>query len=199
MLLVLTGSTDWDERCRLQGAADLPLCPDGKARVDLDLRALEPCRIAQVRCAPDEASRQTAELLAAATGGRVRALDTLAEPSMGLWEGQTLADLEERFPSVFRHWRTDPNLVVPPEGESLLSAQHRITGALARAFARYAGSEEQVAVVLRPIAMALLRCALQSRPIADIWEVAETQPRIERLSVELSKLRRAPTLERAHG
>lgn len=187
VLLVRCGGTEWDEAGRLAGATDLPLSPAGRDAVQEQLEQLGEVRLSTVLCGPTEACEATARMLAERTGAKVRVVKGLGEVHLGLWEGLREADLCERYPRAYRQWMTDPGSVVPPEGEPLEAAQRRIVGALARALEKSRNSA--VAVVLGPMALALLRRCLVGRGTRDLWAYGDSQPPLEWVTLSSDALK----------
>lgn len=178
LLLVRSGQTDWDAAGRVQGATDLPLSSGGRAAIETEVHALTGRELDLVLSAPDEASRETARILAIKTGAKVTVLADLAEPALGLWEGMTYDDLEKRFCRAGRLFLEDPCGVVAPEGDSLLVASDRIM----KAFIKGTGKVKLgcgVGVVVRPIALGVVRCALNEADIGELWSMVTTRPALE--------------------
>lgn len=172
LLLVRSGPTAWDASGRLQGAADLPLIETGRSEVETFVRSLGRVTFAAVFCAPDEASIETGKLIAGSgrrLTARVQALPELADPHVGLWEGLRQNELEERYPRAWGQFVEDACCVTPPEGETVDSLHARMMPALARAMAR-ARAGSRVCVVLRPLALGVLRCRLNGVPISEAWK-----------------------------
>ncbi len=144
--------------------------------------------ISLVLCGSDEASVETANLVAASTGAKVRTVDGLGEVHLSLWEGLRSTDLEERFPSACRQWLDDPAIINAPDGESLLEARARIVGALTRTLERIRAGTT-VGVVLRPIALGIVRCWLASCPTCQLWTEVNGAPASEPFEIPRVRLR----------
>ncbi len=170
-VLVPAGSTAWEEAGRVTGGADLPLCPEGRAQASKAADELAARSISLVLHAADDASVETAKLIASATGSgcKTRTVEALAEMSLGLWEGLAAEEFAEKFPTASKQWQEDPASVVPPEGETLSAADERIIASLARALEK-TKTGGAVAVVLRPVALGLVRCWLRGLPVSKVWE-----------------------------
>lgn len=171
VLLVRSGATAWDEAQRLQGDNDLPLSDAGKAAMAAGVLGVDPESLAVILTSPDEASRQSAAMLGDCTGARVRKVDALAEIDLGLWEGQVESELRDRYAKAFGAWEEDPTGVTPPEGETIADAGERILPAILRALDK--AGDEPVAIVLRPVAHAIVRARLTGEPMANLWSVHE--------------------------
>lgn len=199
VLLVRAGPTEWDRDGRVCGSTDLPLCDRA---VQATREALAGCpgpRVTTVFTGPEEASRRTAELTAEVAGGRVRVVGDLRDVGLGLWEGLTRSELEERHPRVFAQWRDDPGAVVPPDAEPLDLAESRILGALSRSLRRYRSEASGAAVVLRPTALGLVRCWLDGKPTRELWSVVESQPAAEWRQIPRAAFERATRRVRARS
>jgi len=174
LLLIRTGPTCWDGGGRLQGSCDLPLSDGGRAEVETLVRSLGRVSLASVVCAPDEASVATAKLVAGA-GRRipckVLALPELADPHVGLWEGMRQADLEDRYPRAWGQFTEDVLSVTPPEGETIESLQARVMPAISRVAAK-ARAGARICIVLRPLAMGILRCRLKGVSLTEAWKLS---------------------------
>jgi broad specificity phosphatase PhoE len=179
VLLMRSGRTEWDLLGRVQGAADLPMAAAGLEAVRKQLQPLAGQKLVSIATAPDEASQATAKLLAAATGvKRVTVVPELGEMALGLWEGLRYEELENRYCSAGRQFMDDPSGVVAPEGEQMEDYEARVHGALAKVVSRHrAGSS--VGIVVRPLALGLLRCFLNGADICQLWAMLKDRPDAE--------------------
>ncbi len=181
LTLIRCGETTWDAEGRLHGRSDLPLSIDGRTSVTADIAALSGRRIAMVCHPPDDAATETAQIVAGAADGKANVIADLADPDLGVLEGMSTREFADRFPKRYKQWQDDPLSLTPPEGEELVQARRRVFGAIGR-LARRSRSEE-IAVVLHPVALGLMRCWLADRPAAELWSMVRTRPRIERYLV----------------
>ncbi len=194
LLLVRTGPTCWDGGGRLQGSCDLPLSETGRAEVSAFVRSLGRLTLAQVACAPDEASVETAKLLAAAgrrIPSKVLALPELADPHVGLWEGMRQADLEERYPRAWGQFTEDVLSVTPPEGETIDALQSRLLPGVGRVLSK-AKAGSRICLVLRPFALGVLRCRLKGVPLTEAWKLSGPAAAPEWYEVEKNDPRLRP-------
>lgn len=141
--------------------------------------------MAAVVTGPDEASRQTAEALAAKAGCGVKVVDELREINLGLWEGMLASEFERRYPRVCRQWLEDPASVMAPEGENLEEVRERVMGALSRELDRWRKTGP-VAAVLRPIVWRVVYCSLRSVSTCEMWTGAKEAGWYEWFSVPRS-------------
>lgn len=196
VLLVQAGPTAWDMEGRVGGTCELPVCEAGLCAFRESLARLNGSPIGTVLCAPDEASRCSADMIAGIKGAKVRELEGLREMNLGLWEGMRREELEEKFPRAWRQWQEDPGALLVPEGETLGEAEDRIIGTLTRALARTGDEAKGVCVVLRPIALVLVRRWLDQQPTSRLWEWHEGREPLEWRTLLRAELR---TGERARA
>lgn len=176
VLVVQSGATEWDRLGRVQGSADLPLSSAGRADIDQRARQLEGTRLGSVISAPDEASRETAAVIAKATGGRVLVDQSLGELNLGLWEGLLCSALEAKCKAGKLFLEGGAGIVPPGGTESLEQFQARLLPNVARLVGRRRGDS---ALVLRPIALGTLRCAFNSVGLSAFWEMVRDRPSAE--------------------
>lgn len=191
LVLLRSGRTQWDDQRRVQGRTDLPLSEAGRqGALHLIHQLTKPTAgntPATIYAAPDEASRQTAELWAEAVGARVRTLPELESINLGLWEGLLETEVKHRYPGACREWQEQPANIHPPEGESFVDAESRIRIALSEVLERANG--RPVAFVCRPIPYAMAVCWLSGRPTNDIWKIVEDGPDVTLLQLDREHLR----------
>lgn len=187
--LVRAGPTTWDEEGRIVGAADIPLSPAGMKAAAERATQVRGQVISAVLCGPEEAGIQTAKTIAEAVGAKVKPLAGLADVGLGLWEGVREDDQEDRCKTVFRQWKTDPGTVSVPGGESLESARDRMIDVFRKQVPKYGGAIDTLAIVLRPMALGLVRCWLEGRPTSELWALGTEGPGVERLTVDCGRLR----------
>ena len=176
--LIRCGETTWDAEGRLHGRSDLPLSIDGRASVAEDAAGLISPNLATVYHPPDDAATETAQIIADVVGARTKTLAELVEADLGVLDGLSIQDFAERFPKRYKQWQEDPVSLTPPEGEELVVARARLFAAFDRLLRRSRSAE--VAVVLHPLGLGLLRCWLTDRPPTDLWTMVRQRPRIER-------------------
>jgi 2,3-bisphosphoglycerate-dependent phosphoglycerate mutase len=104
ILLVRHGETDWNRERRIQGQTDTPLNNLGRAQARALADELAGERIDAVYASDLARARETAEILAAQLDLPVVVDPSLRERDFGTWEGQTVAELDERWPGAFARW-----------------------------------------------------------------------------------------------
>jgi broad specificity phosphatase PhoE len=197
VLLIRTGATEWDEREHLPGVADLPLCESARRGFGVGEETVGRQGLRIVLCADDEASKESAKLVSRAWGVKTRVVPGLGDVDLGLWQGMRMTEIRTRYPKVHRQWAEDPLSLNPPEGEALREAQSRMLDAFARALEKIGKnaktSTPSVGVVLRPIAMGLMRAWLLDDPGVVTWNRLSRGPACEWHGIRPERLSRMRT------
>ncbi|MCI0339642.1 MAG: histidine phosphatase family protein [Planctomycetales bacterium] len=193
ILLIRAGGTAWDEEGRLRGTLDIPLSAAGIEEARARAKEAAAWRLRAVWTGTDQPARETARLVAAAVGVRVRAHEGLREPSLGLWQGLLKAEALRKHRRAFAQWGADPTAVSPPGGEPLEAAAARVAGALREVVGR-ARSADVVACVASPLASALVACAVLGRPAREAFAVLEATPAVAVLDPGAPPAGRAPAV-----
>ena len=168
LILIPAGQTDWRPQGRLAGDTHLALNEFGHRQavvIAQEVRALSP---KLVRCGPEQATKQTASLVAHEAGVRLRTVADLREMNLGVWQGLMIEDIKERFGRVYRQWRADALAIEPPEGETVVVALARLIEAVEKI--RKKNVNETVAVVVGQYANAILRCRLVDHSFEKFWD-----------------------------
>ena len=197
VLFVRTGQTEWDMAGRIGGSVDVPLSRLGHEQVGQAAAELGDTQLSTVYTGPDEASLATAHEIAKLTGAKFKVAPDLSEMNLGLWQGLLVTQLQEKCPSCVRALREDACSVQAPEGESLEEASERLMGALARTVGKARADSGAVGVVLRPIASALVGCAIKGLPTRNLLSMMDSGLTMEWRTVQRSMI--APVRERARA
>jgi broad specificity phosphatase PhoE len=130
--LVRHGETVWNEAGRQQGQLDSPLTSKGLEQARAAGRFLQkilPDELDVVlETSPLGRARATAELMAVELGiasASIRSSPLLMEHALGVWEGLTHAEIDERFPGARQAREADKWRYVVEGGESYALASER--------------------------------------------------------------------------
>jgi broad specificity phosphatase PhoE len=184
LILISAAQTDWRAQSRLSGDADLPLNEVGHRQAMADAQAVVKLNPAAIYCGPEQATRQTASIIAHELRLRARNAKELRELDLGHWEGLTTEDFQDRFGRVYRQWRQEPMSVEPPDGETVAAAAGRLTNRVRTIVERHPG--EAVALVLGQFALAILRCELEDRSYEPFWDYVDREERCHVLDFKAS-------------
>jgi broad specificity phosphatase PhoE len=164
ILLIRHGRTAWNEQGRMQGRADLPLLPAGRAEV-LRWRLPEAWAKARWLSSPLRRATETGALL---TDGLVDIEPRLIEMDWGAWEGRTLAELRAEAPEAMAANEARGLDFRPPGGESPREVRARLVALLAD-LAAAPGPSDVVCVTHKGV----IRAALS---LATGWDMRSKAP-----------------------
>lgn len=159
------GETEWNRAGRYQGRLESALTPRGEAQARALAAALASRPIARVVSSPLGRCVQTAHPLAEALGLPLEIDERLVEIGHGEWEGRLRVDIETTDAQLFARWKTHPETVAFPGGESLDDVLRRW-----RAFASGFRGKNDVAVVTHDAIVRLAILDASGRGPAHFWE-----------------------------
>ncbi len=143
-LLLRHGQTPMSVQKRYAGRSDVPLTDAGVRQAAAAAKRLASAGLDVIVTSPLVRATRTAEEVAAVTGAQVVTEDGFRETDFGAWEGQTFAEVRERWPAEMAAWLADP-AVPPPGGESFAEVSKRVTDALQHVLA---GWERQTVLIV---------------------------------------------------
>ena len=152
-LLARHGATDYslEKRFSGSGGVDLPLNELGRAQGEaLAVELARRDEAAVLATSPLLRTRQTAELIAQATGLDIEVSEEFAECSFGDWDGHTFAEVREKWPEEMADWLAS-TAVAPPGGESFDACASRVRRGLRRLLDAHPGKSVIVVAHVTPI------------------------------------------------
>ena len=106
VLLIRHGETEWNTLGKFQGCTDIELSKEGiKQAVVLKNRLKGDFEY--IYSSPLSRAFETAKILASGTDKGVIVAPEIREINFGEWEGLTVHEIAEKYPEVFKTWRTD--------------------------------------------------------------------------------------------
>ncbi len=139
LIAIRHGQTDWNAEWRLQGQIDIPLNALGQRQAACLPEALRHEGLAAVVSSDLGRAWHTAQALAGPLGLPLRSDAGLRERCFGLLEGQTRAEIDQRWPDVARRWHAREPDFAPDGAETLRDFSARCLAAVARLAAGHAG------------------------------------------------------------
>ena len=135
LLLARHGETDWNREHRWQGHSDTPLNDLGREQARALADELEQEPLVAIYSSDLRRAYETAREVADRKGMDVIVDRDLREIHLGVWEGLTSDEIEQRWPDDLRRWRAG-DVVLGRGGETseelrerVLRAAHRIAAA----------------------------------------------------------------------
>ena len=167
ILLIRTGTTEYESQGRIQGTLDVPLSEDGRQEVEQLTENLRQHPVEMLYYAPCRATQQSAEIISEKLGLKSRKLDALQNLDHGLWQGMLIEEVKTKQPKVYKQWQENPESVCPPNGETLQQARERLQQALAKLVKKH--KEGTVALLVPEPLMSLLHCMLLQETVGSLW------------------------------
>lgn len=120
LLLVRHGETQWNRESRFQGQIDIPLNETGKEQGAKAAEFLQSEAIDFAISSTLSRPKETAEIILQKHPGiAIAEKDELKEIGHGRWEGMLEAEIERDYGELLKQWKTTPEVVQMPDGETL--------------------------------------------------------------------------------
>ncbi|MET8999602.1 bifunctional RNase H/acid phosphatase [Amycolatopsis sp. NPDC004169] len=169
LLLLRHGQTEMSALRRYSGRGDVPLTELGRTQAAAAAKRLAAMdglvvdgEAVPIISSPLTRTKQTAQAVADALGGRVETHPGLIETDFGEWEGLTFAEAADRDPELHSSWLGDSS-VPPPGGESFDVVHRRVRKARDELIAEHGGRTLLLVSHVTPI-KTLLRMGLDAGP-----------------------------------
>lgn len=155
LILLRHGVTPHTLEKRFSGglaSANPGLSEEGRDQVRLAADWLAPTaeRVAAVVSSPVRRTRESAEIVAAMLGREIVEEPGFAEMEFGVWDGLTLAEVEQRYPEALQTWIGSLDYA-PEGGESFRAVRDRVLAGLDRLLDRFHGETVIVVSHVTPI------------------------------------------------
>lgn len=167
--LVRHGQTDWNTEFRIQGSIDKPLNARGIEQANELAQKLKEVHFDAIYSSPAKRAYQTASAIAKQLGLPIRTDDRLKEISLGLWEGLTWQQVQERYPEMFAKRKADPVHFAPDGAETYGDLARRMV--LAANDIAFAHPGERVLVVSHGMSLATLLSKDNGSPLSDAYHL----------------------------
>lgn len=106
LLLIRHGETEWNTLGKFQGCIDIALSEEGIKQAKLLKERLNG-DFDYIYASPLSRALETAKILAINTNKEVEIAPEIREINFGEWEGLTVNEIKEKYPEIFKVWRTD--------------------------------------------------------------------------------------------
>lgn len=126
------GETEFNRQKRLQGWRDSPLSDAGRAQAERVALAVQTLEVSRGLVSPLGRARQTAEIIQRHKAVSLEPSDDLREISFGDFEGNTLDEIEVKFPGQWERRQSEKWTYCPPGGEANRDALPRALNVIAR-------------------------------------------------------------------
>ena len=157
--LVRHGQTLWNQERRTQGQIDISLSENGINQAELLSDRLADISFDSIYASDLKRAFQTAEIIAEKHGLKVVPIKEFREINMGVWQGLTWEEIEEKYPDAARVWREKPSLANIPECEGIYNAAERVLKAF-RALTEKHKHDNRILIVSHGLVIGVLFCLL---------------------------------------
>lgn len=161
------GETDWNLLKKIQGKQDTELNATGIMQAEQlgDNLLLGKYNFTKIYSSTQKRARRTAEIVAEKLNMDFETLEGLEEMNLGLWEGLSWNEVEERFPKEFENWFINRRYMKTPEGESYQDLLDRVLSAIKNIIETQEGN---VLVVTHSAVIMALLCYLHNTPFEEM-------------------------------
>ncbi|WP_224366380.1 histidine phosphatase family protein [Hyalangium versicolor] len=139
-ILLRHGETEWNTLGRLQGHRDSPLSPEGLRQADALAARLKGFSFQALYSSDLGRAQETARRIATRTGHPVLLDSRLRERGLGILEGLTRDEANQRHPEVFAEYSAGGPDFVVPQGESVTQRLRHALECLEELATRHAGT-----------------------------------------------------------
>jgi broad specificity phosphatase PhoE len=130
IIIVRHGSTEWNEKERFRGLADLSLSELGFRQAEATSARLADMPVKKIYASPLRRAMQTAVIIGRPHNIQPVALDGIIDINFGKFQGLSFPEAEAAYPDIYHQWMNNPHLVTLPEGENLAQVRERSSSAL---------------------------------------------------------------------
>jgi broad specificity phosphatase PhoE len=167
--LVRHGQTDWNVQGRFQGQADPPLNEIGLSEARALAGQLAGQHFDALYSSDLLRARQTAEIIASATGLEIRIEPCLREINQGEWEGMLFEDIQASHPQIKESRKNASLTFRPPGGESLQEVISRVLPVYDEIAIKH--PDGKVMVVSHGVTLAIALSKAQKIPLSRVFSL----------------------------
>lgn len=167
LILIRHGETAWNREKLFRGTQDVPLNHNGRAQATALGETLSGRRIDVVYSSPLSRAVETARIALRKQGLAVQTAPALQDIDFGEWTGRSEEEVARKWPLLLSEWRSRPDRVTMPGGNSLKDVKSRAFGFLTEAAQEHAGKTVALfahRVVNKVLILAALRLELDRFP-----------------------------------
>lgn len=162
------GETVWNTQKRMQGWSDSDLTENGISNaVSLGDRMKE-IKLDVIYTSPSKRTITTANLIKGEREIPIILDENLREINMGIWEGQTLSDIEQKYPIEYDAFWNTPHLYKPLNGESFAILHKRVLNAINSMQDKHSAGD--ILIVTHSVVIKTLLAFFKNYPLEKLWE-----------------------------
>ena len=128
LIFIRHGETDWNLEKRIQGSSDIELNKNGLEQAKRLGVALQNkhIQIKKIYTSKQKRAEKTAEIVSQYLGKEYEILEGLQEMNLGLWEGNTWTEVQEKYPQEHSRWILNRRYTRLQGGESYQDVLDRL-------------------------------------------------------------------------
>jgi probable phosphoglycerate mutase len=186
IILVRHGQTDWNDGAaageHFRGRIDIALNATGIAQAKSVANCLALVDVKAIYASPLQRAMDTARPVAAKHDLAVSPFQGLLDIDYGLWGSRSHRQVAAKWPEMYRKWKTAPQEVQIPGGESLDEVRQRIDQALEILSRDHDG--EIVVLVGHQVVNKVLVCRLLGLDNSAFWRIRQDTGCINRFDYD---------------
>jgi len=171
IILIRHGQTQWNERERFRGRADLDLTDLGVRQSHITAEAVAKWPVSALYSSPLPRAMHTAQILAHRLQVPVQPLPGIIDVDYGQWQGLSVAEVAARYSELFEVWRTKPHLVTFPGGEGVEAVRLRAKAAMEEVAQQHLN--QTIALVSHVVVCRLLVLSVLGLDSSYFWRVEQ--------------------------
>lgn len=148
------------------GHYDSNLTDNGRTQAQLVAKRLEGEHFDVLYSSDLRRTMDTAAPIANSHGLDIHPIPALREIHGGKWENERWEDLPTLFPTSYQHWLNEPDLLVMPDGESMIQFQKRLKTAVEAIVTANQG--KHICIVTHGTAIKVLLCTYWDKGLAEL-------------------------------
>lgn len=162
------GETYWNSEGRTQGNVDIPLNDKGIKQACSLAERLKCEGLAYIYSSDLDRAYRTAAIIGDMTGITAEKRSELREVSLGVWEGMTIKEINQRFPGQADLWHNDFSFS-PQGGESINQLRDRVVSFVDYLFSCGYGNSDRILIVTHALTARVLTVELLGIPLEHMW------------------------------
>ena len=168
---------------RFVGQSDPPLDETGLAQAEAARKALAPLTFTRVLASDLRRTMRTAEIVCRDRAVEITQEPKLREINLGLWEGLSVAEVQERFPGQYERRGLDLTGFRPEGGESFQDLQDRAWPVLEGLASTDSGAHGDILVVTHAGVIRVLVCRVLDLPVSRLFRLDQNYCGLSTLAV----------------
>ncbi len=162
------GETEWNVEKRMQGRKNSNLTETGILQAKQLGKRMQDMQLDVIYSSPSGRTMHTAQLIKGDRDIPIVADEHLYEIDMGVWEGQTQVELQEKYPKELDLFWNAPHQYESNSGESFYAARERVLKGLKYILQKHEG--ESVLIVSHAVTALLMMGHFERRSIEKTWD-----------------------------